>query len=576
LEVNRKQFFVAFFLVFLFFQATAQEENDWVFKTYEYANREPEMDLSLEFDDSVVARIDSNDQSCGVWKLYKIIEHPQSDAFEITLKTKVIAPETDFDFSRSFSSGEGEDNDGPNFFGFVYCHENATHEDPGFMDSYNFLEPYGSESELCHVHFECNWVGDIEQYYGLYCPWDPQNPAKPGWVADGEGSLPAQLYESSYSAEAFGDDWKNIILDIKADDCLCDKLTIVFTGMDPTQTHEYTWLLKDVQLEYTDDGSVEEELSLEEIYDVAAEDYVDPPPYCGNKQKDPGEECDGDAPEGYYCTPDCTLTTECGDNLIAGDEVCDGTKVTEGFECKDCEEEVPICGDGIKVEGELCDWGMTGTEPDYHVGFNCSQDCKTMTAICGDGLVVGNETCDQTNGTDAFHGCTSDCNLYRILSSQENNTVSLLFSLASISTIGKPKESFYTITDPGFLELQDFKDQVKLNPGDLPPQSEFQFCREGIPECEEGFMLDSGKVFASNQTMQFNPTSGTFKVYRTEKLNKTVFYIGFAAERELSPLLGEYGAIIVLVGAFVTIGLLLLIIGVIVFFYLKRKKKRKK
>ena len=108
---------------------------------------------------------------------------------------------------------------------------------------------------------------------------------------------------------------------------------------------------------------------------------------CRNGVIDMGEECD-DGLETALCDVDCTLSL-CGDHLVnqpAGEECDDGNTVTEACEygltecvvCNDQCAEVPgaltgYCGDGVVNGPEVCD----GTP-------SCSDDCMVIQAPCAE------------------------------------------------------------------------------------------------------------------------------------------------------------------------------------------------
>ena len=129
---------------------------------------------------------------------------------------------------------------------------------------------------------------------------------------------------------------------------------------------------------------------------------------------------------GYYC--DCpddgtpsVCTTECGDDVKAGEEACDNvigctslcTPVT-GYTCSDEGKCLSNCGDGIlDSPNEACDNGLD-TGCSEHCVANCGWDCSGVSeqsdlcqSICGDGEVVGDEICDHW-GTDNM-GCSEVC-----------------------------------------------------------------------------------------------------------------------------------------------------------------------
>ncbi len=148
---------------------------------------------------------------------------------------------------------------------------------------------------------------------------------------------------------------------------------------------------------------------------------------------------------------------DCGDGILEGDEVCDGTNL-DGLTCTDlaldfsggdlaCNHDClefdtsgciseGFCGNGIVDGDEVCDsTNLQGQDcnsinPAFDGGIlNCSDDCLefdtsqcVMEPECGNGVIEGAEACDGTNLGDntcsslnlGFSGgtlaCTPNCN----------------------------------------------------------------------------------------------------------------------------------------------------------------------
>ncbi len=194
---------------------------------------------------------------------------------------------------------------------------------------------------------------------------------------------------------------------------------------------------------------------------------------CSNGILETGEECDLVVPAGISCESlgydsgelacraDCRLDRSgctggqaiCGNNLIEGDEVCDGTDLggrtcvglgyTGGqlactsqcsLDVTGCINENPVCGDGIIDTDEECDGtnigGASCTSLGYHGGTPlCTESCTLdltpciATGRCGDSLIQDEhgEECDGTNLDGAsctelgYYGgtplCTGTCTL---------------------------------------------------------------------------------------------------------------------------------------------------------------------
>jgi cysteine-rich repeat protein len=70
----------------------------------------------------------------------------------------------------------------------------------------------------------------------------------------------------------------------------------------------------------------------------------------------------------------------------------------------DIKKTPPVCGNGIKEEGEYCDDGNTIS------GDGCSSKCKLEPPVCGNGKIEWGETCDDGN-TKSWDGCSSFCRI---------------------------------------------------------------------------------------------------------------------------------------------------------------------
>jgi len=134
---------------------------------------------------------------------------------------------------------------------------------------------------------------------------------------------------------------------------------------------------------------------------------------CGNDVVDPGEQCDlgnANGVAGSGCAKNCLATA--GYSCVA-----DG-----GADAAPTCNTAKLCGNGILDKGEGCDTGpLNGTGGCTNSctivpGWTCPNgghfECET---VCGDGIVVGNEQCDfGSAGSDAGNGsggCTSTCTI---------------------------------------------------------------------------------------------------------------------------------------------------------------------
>lgn len=555
----------------------AQNESDWILRVVDFGTHSPEVDASLYYNNSVILKIYSTSQSTAVWKLSTIIPHPSADSWKLTARVRVTAPNVDLDYNMKWATGEAENNDGPNFFGFIYGYEGATVEKPGFVTNTFSFFSYPSDSHLCHVHFECNWLGNTQQAYGVFCSSGSARHVYQGRVSDGPA---VDNYNTDEIKEAFtSGEWKTIEMNIGSTECLYDNLTILFMGADALPDKDYIWEITNITIKAGNTTY----LPLDHVYDMSKGEYLELPPYCGNGivDKENGEECDGDVgvPSGYKCTSDCKLETICGDGIIAGDEVCDSNNVTKGFKCSsDCMNMTPVCGDGLVVDGEICDPGVTNASQNYTPGFECSKDCQSLVPICGDGIVVDGEECDKENGTDNFTACSDDCKLYRILNENEELLLDTIFELSNETLPGEPASREIEFTSSGSLTVNDIGDQIDVKGVSwLPENSSFMFCSPNTLECEDDYKFTRKKVQLSNQTMAFKPSKGILRVYRADdEEGSTTFFIGFKPEGEAMPALGEFGTIAGVVIALVVIGILFLIIAMLLFFYYKKKKRHSK
>lgn len=118
---------------------------------------------------------------------------------------------------------------------------------------------------------------------------------------------------------------------------------------------------------------------------------------CGNKQKDPGEQCDdGNGIDTDSCTIACKLP-RCGDGSVQQDETCDDGNRIDNDRCTNlCA--LPACGDAIVQKGEQCDNG--GNNSDF-LSNACRGDC--MAPRCGDNVTDNGEECD------GGESCTAEC-----------------------------------------------------------------------------------------------------------------------------------------------------------------------
>jgi cysteine-rich repeat protein len=153
-------------------------------------------------------------------------------------------------------------------------------------------------------------------------------------------------------------------------------------------------------------------------------------PGSGDEDKDGAADCADDE-----CT-NVAICDACGNNIVEGAEVCDGTAfdgqscTTQGFDtgvlaCNaDCSALVTagcanFCGDGVINNGEQCDGAALGGQDCIDQGFvggtlDCNNDCTFDTsrceggADCGDGIGQAGEQCDDGNNING-DGCEANC-----------------------------------------------------------------------------------------------------------------------------------------------------------------------
>jgi cysteine-rich repeat protein len=142
---------------------------------------------------------------------------------------------------------------------------------------------------------------------------------------------------------------------------------------------------------------------------------------CGNGITEPGEQCDdGNLAAGDGCENDCTFScmadTECNDQNVCTENLCDlvthtcshptdaaqeGAPCTIGGASGSCLEGLctpATCGDGNVDLGEECDNGTDGNGPGTGCTVNCQFECQS-DAGCSDGNPCnGAEVCATVAG----------------------------------------------------------------------------------------------------------------------------------------------------------------------------------
>lgn len=104
--------------------------------------------------------------------------------------------------------------------------------------------------------------------------------------------------------------------------------------------------------------------------------------------------------EGMHCVFGVCAANQCGDGVIAGDELCDDGNDRDGDGCPaDCMG-VTVCRDGKVDPGEECDDGNRDN------GDACSNSC--LANECGNGRLDFGEECDDGN-TKNGDACDATC-----------------------------------------------------------------------------------------------------------------------------------------------------------------------
>jgi cysteine-rich repeat protein len=165
-----------------------------------------------------------------------------------------------------------------------------------------------------------------------------------------------------------------------------------------------------------------------------------PAPVCGDKNVDPGEECDdGNDVDADACTNGCTLAV-CGDAIVGPGEACDdGNQVDDDACSNKCTS--ASCGDGKLQPGEQCD---DGNKDNTDV---CTDACTN--AVCGDGFTqAGKETCDDKMESKA---CDVDCTSAMCGDKQVNKTAGEACDEGGVETAACDKDCTAVSCGDGLL-----------------------------------------------------------------------------------------------------------------------------
>jgi len=115
-----------------------------------------------------------------------------------------------------------------------------------------------------------------------------------------------------------------------------------------------------------------------------------------------------------FVTAKSTCETDCGDNIVAGDELCDDGVNDGGYgECQPGCVPGPFCGDNIlQSPEEVCDDGVNLANYSFTGVPGCAPGC-VLGAYCGDGNVnsLFGELCDDGVNAGGYEGCNPNCTL---------------------------------------------------------------------------------------------------------------------------------------------------------------------
>lgn len=112
-----------------------------------------------------------------------------------------------------------------------------------------------------------------------------------------------------------------------------------------------------------------------------------------------------------FIAPRSSCTTDCGDGVRAGSEICDAgaSMPASGYNVclNDCT--FNFCGDGIQDSGEQCDNGLNVDTYDDGQADACAPGCR-LPGYCDDGIVQSAfEICDDGTNDGSYGGCANDC-----------------------------------------------------------------------------------------------------------------------------------------------------------------------
>lgn len=116
-----------------------------------------------------------------------------------------------------------------------------------------------------------------------------------------------------------------------------------------------------------------------------------------------------------FIAPRSNCNTNCGDDIVAGTELCDNGDSNVNGVYGQCNTscEFTYCGDDeIQASDEACDNGLN-VDPPWAPNLSAAQASCTgceQPGYCGDGILQSSdEVCDDGSNDDSYGGCATDC-----------------------------------------------------------------------------------------------------------------------------------------------------------------------
>ena len=236
-----------------------------------------------------------------------------------------------------------------------------------------------------HTELDSDWNGHSE---------GPNGEQASVMIYQDLATVPGETYNIRFQfSPRPGTDISQNVLEFYWDGVLQDTINAAGSGNTVWTVHEYNLTAADgsTRVAFKDAGTPNAEGTF--LDDVSVLCTPAPEPFCGDgivNQRD--ETCDDGVNNGVVCDPaygnSCTYCDNacqpvnltggyCGDQIVNGQEQCDGT-APEHYSCTDnCAlEYLPYCGDGIvNQESEQCD--IAAPE-----GYTCDAQCQLDQLTC--------------------------------------------------------------------------------------------------------------------------------------------------------------------------------------------------